>query len=266
LDKNIFIVPHNFSYASNKALLYAVNISKLYKGGIELVHVISDESQRVNAQLKLNLVAIKFYKLINIKVNIILGDVVNEIAKISERLNAKAIIIGAKKSDRIKDIFGNFTMKLVISTHIPFIIINENYKIKHLDNVVIFIDKSIESLESVEITKQICHDFDSHLFIVSEKQNDEYQKFRITSKFNAIKKYLIDETFEFDSEMLMGNKSTASNLINYAISIPADLICLAYDFDILFPANDKFSKEIVFNDFNIPILIMNSKKLTIPYH
>ena len=77
---------------------------------------------------------------------------------------------------------------------------------------------------------------------------------------------MIDETFEFDSEMLMGNKSTASNLINYAISIPADLICLAYDFDILFPANDKFSKEIVFNDFNIPILIMNSKKLTIPYH
>lgn len=259
-------MPHDFSKASNKALLYAVNICLHYKGHIELVHVIKEESQRVNAQLKMNLLAIKFYKLLNIKVHIVLGDVIEEIAKLGEKLDAKAIIVGINKPNRIKDIFGNFTLKLIISTHIPFIIVNEQYKIKHLDNVVVFIDKSIESLECVEITKQICHDFNSHLFVVSEKQYDDYQKFRITSKFNAIKKYLINESFEFDSEMLMGDNNTASNLINYAYSIAADLICLAYDFDMLFPANDKFSKDLVFNDFNIPILIMNSKSLTIPYH
>jgi nucleotide-binding universal stress UspA family protein len=266
LNKNIFIVPHDFSKASDKAMLYAVNISLHYKAQIELVHVIKEESERINAQLKMNLLALKFYKLLKIRAHVLIGDVIDQVAKFSKELNATSIVIGTSKPNRLKDIFGNFTLKLIISSHIPFIIVNEDYKIKHLDNVVAFIDKSIESLECVEITKKICHDFDSHLFVVSEKQYDDYQKFRITSKFNAIKKYLIDESFEFDSEMMMGNKSTASNLINYAYSVSADLICLAYDFDILFPANDKFSKDLVFNDFNIPILIMNSKSLTIPYN
>ena len=266
MKDDVFVVPHDFSRASDKALLYAVNICLLYKSKIELIHIVKDESLVVAAQLKLNLLSIKFHKLLNIRVNVIIGDVIEEIISFSEKIKAKAIIIGTHEPNLIKDFFGNATMKLVVNTHIPFIILNEYCKIKHLDNVVVFIDKTIESLESLEITKQICHDFNSHLFIVSENQNDEYQEFRITSKFNSIKKYLINENFEFDSEMLMGNKDSASNLINYAYSVSADLICLAYDFDILFPSNDRFSKDLVFNNFNIPILIMNSKRLTVPYH
>ena len=55
-----------------------------------------------------------------------------------KRKNAVAIIMGTHGSKGMQKVFGSFAMKVIISTTVPFMIVQDNSEIKNIKNIVLF--------------------------------------------------------------------------------------------------------------------------------
>ena len=56
--------------------------------------------------------------------------------KLAEQINASAIIMGTHGAKGMQKVFGSFAMKVIISTGVPFMVVQENAIIKDFKNLV----------------------------------------------------------------------------------------------------------------------------------
>ncbi len=263
MSDNIFVVPHDFTDASDNALKYALNICKQNQSSIAIVHITSKESENEASELKLKTIIEKnTNSFITIKSYVVNGSIFTDIGKIAEELNANAIIMGTHGSIGMQKVFGSFAMKVIISTHVPFMVVQENTQIRKIKNIVLSLNTSLESLQITSLVGKLAKLYHSKIHIIAEKNNDPHYTMKIKSNLKAVAKHLNDIDIDYELEIIDIENSWLDTIINYAKNIDADMFALSYDSDRFFAANDKFTQSLLFNELNISTLIINSKKFT----
>ena len=235
---------------------------------MSVVHVVNDESLIEQTRSEINESIDNVLDGKRIPIHIVKGDITTDITLLAKELGSKLIIIGThvNPSKGINHLFGSHTTKVIISTHIPFIVVHPETTVKNIENYLLLFDESIESLECVPISKQIAQYFDSKIHIVSEEHFEKSQKRKIQANTNAIKHYLEDYCTLSSEKILSRERSKVNTILEYSSSISADIIACTYDSDRFFPANEKFINGLIFNEDNTPILVMNSKSMTIVHN
>ena len=106
--------------------------------------------------------------------------------------------------------------------------------IKNIENYLLLFDESIESLECVPISKEIAQYFDAKIHIVSEKHSEKSKRRKVLANTNAIKHYIEDYCTLSREKILNIEGSRVNTILEYSLSISADIIACTYDSDRFF--------------------------------
>jgi nucleotide-binding universal stress UspA family protein len=170
------IVPVDFSFTSQNAALYAMNMLEgHYEARLLLFHVYYLPEEAAKAELTMISMKEKLSKLGNtqIETRIEQGyDFVEALARLARHQSAAAVVMGIHDRSRMEQVFiGSETLKMAGKTVCPVIIVPQDVAFKNICRTALVCDtKSLESGIPTEPVKRILSLFRTtlHLLHVSE--------------------------------------------------------------------------------------------------
>ena len=264
-NKRTFIVPYDFTEASEKALNQAVEISKHENAKIILLHVVSKESEINTNEIKINEIISSVNSLFDIECKVIKGSIFTTIGEIAEKNNASAIIMGTHGAKGMQKVFGSFAMKVIISTGVPFMILQKQTPIKEFNNICLSIDATAESIQVISIATNLAKTYNAKIHIIAEKEKDTIKARKIKNNLIILSKKIKTSGVSFELELLENKGEWIDTVIDFANGKNMDMFAYSYDSDRLLASKDKFSQALLFNPYYIPALIINAKKITSTY-
>lgn len=266
---NLFIVPHDFTNVGDSALRHALFLAKPRNTEIALLHIVSDKSkgkaaheklQHIIDNLDLGVGDVKVAPLVKV------GSIFDDIGNLAEEKEAKLIIMGTHGAKGMQKLFGSYAIKVVTSTSVPFLVVQERDPNNKIENIVVPIDLSKESLQVIGIAGDIARMFNSKIWVIGEKQSDPRLAQQIKIRISLVKKEFQEKELNSEIEIIDGSKSFHHKVMTFATEKNADLIALAYHSSSLFPQFDGYAQTLLTNKEQIPCLIINSKLLSKLYY
>ena len=266
---NLFIVPHDFTSVGDAALKYALFIGKPRNSKIELLHIVKDKSagraaheklSKIIADLKLGPGDVEVTPLVKV------GNIFDDIGKIAEDKEAKLIIMGTHGAKGMQKVFGSYAIKIITSSSVPFLVVQDTEPSNKIKNIVVPIDLSKESLQIINIAGDIARMFNSKVSVIGAKQSDPRLAQQIKIRISLVKKEFQEKEVNSEIHIIDGSKSFQAKIIEFAKSVDADLIALAYHSSSMFPQFDNYAQSLITNEENIPCLIVNAKLLSKLYY
>lgn len=266
---NLFIVPHDFTSVGDAALRHALFLAKPRKTDISLLHIVSDKSKGKAAHEKLQKI-IDNLDLevgdVSVKPLVKVGSIFDDIGKIAEEREAKLIIMGTHGAKGMQKVFGSYAIKVVTSTSVPFLVVQDFESNKKIENIVVPIDLSKESLQVIGIAGDIARMYNSKVWVIGEKQSDPRLAQQIKIRISIVKKEFLEKELNSEISIIDGSKSFSHKVLEFAKGKNADLIAMAYYTSSLFPQFDGYAQSLLTNKEQIPCLIVNSKLLSKLYY
>jgi nucleotide-binding universal stress UspA family protein len=261
MNKNIYLVLHDFTSVGDAALNYAVNLSSNLINEIKLVHLVSDKKELTNATQKLNDIISKTVKTENTEITGIVkvGSIFEDISKIVKEEKVNLIIMGTHGAKGFQKVFGSHAMKVITSSDVPFFVIQQDTKVKAVRRILVPIDSEKESLQIVDIAGDLCKIYDAEVFLVAEKREDPYLSQKIKNRILIVRKQYQDRQVKCNIELLPYGGSYQKKIMSYCTEKEIDLIAIAYHSTSILPQFDTFAQDLITNQELLPCVIINSK-------
>jgi nucleotide-binding universal stress UspA family protein len=254
------LVPHDFTTAGDTALNYAVDLAKTFNAEINLLHVIKNSSDNKKAEAKCSDIIEKLdNKGLTINLIVRKGDIFETIANVAKENHTSIVIMGTHGAKGMQKVFGSFAIKVIKSTHTPFIIVQEGQKYKTTKNIVFPVDISKECLQIEQVVSAIARKSNSKVHILSEKYSDTSYKIKSAVNLQILNKEFSEHNIEHVNENI--KKIASNDILSYANTHNCDLIGISYYSDSIFSQFDTIFQEIIMNKDKIPALIINSKEV-----
>lgn len=256
------LVPHDFTKAAEKATEYAISLARQLKAEVNIIHIVKESKGVAKASRKLE----EYTKGLNMsstdpKVNAIvrIGDIFSDISASGKELHSSIIIMGTHGAKGMQRVFGSFAIKIITSTHIPFIIVQEDYVASTLNKIVVPIDISKESLQVEQVVTAIAKKSQANVDVIAEGHTDTTLKIKVAVNFKVLTEQFGNEGVSYTTKSIP--KLASSEIVNYTKSVNGDLIGIAYHTDSLLPQFDRIFQDLLTNDLKIPVLIINAKEV-----
>lgn len=269
MSANIYIVPHDFTSVGDEALNYAITLGRRKHTAIKLLHIVDD-------QKKINAAKSKLEKIISartlqegdpeISCKVAVGTIFEDIGRISEEENARLIVMGTHGVKGMQKLFGSYAIKVITSCDVPFMVVQEKVQIKPIQKIICPIDLTKESLQIINYAADLALMHGAEVHIVGEKQTDARLAQQIKIRIALVKKEYEEKNVKNQINLLSGNKSFHTKVVNYGIEVNADMFALAYHTESLLPQFDRFAQTLITNDLKLPCLILNSEEVSNAYY
>lgn len=261
MSKNLYIVPYDFTSVTEKAVEFALFLGRKVSSEIRLLHIAKD---RASAILKVKEIEDVKNKLnipegLTVSTHVSVGDIFVDIGKIAAELNAQLIIMGTHGLKGKQYIFGGNAMKILKSVNTPFLIVQDTTEIKEINDLVIPIDLTKESMQIISIAGDMSSILKAKVNVITERQSDEMLKIRLKNRLSIIETEYKERGIDANIEYVQHKGSYDAKIIDYSIKNNIGLIALAYHSESLFPQFDNFAQKLITNKPALPVLIVNSK-------
>jgi nucleotide-binding universal stress UspA family protein len=264
MERRTLLVPHDFTSVGDIAMNYAIKMAKEMKANVELLHVVKDSKGTSKAKAEFEKIIGKIKdKPANVQVNyhVKSGSIFTDIAATAQDLKASLIIMGTHGSKGLQQkMFGSFALKVITSTHVPFLVVQDNVKETDLAKIVVPLDETQESLQIEQVTTGIAEFFKSEIHILTEKKVDSNLKLKVAVHSGLLSKQFKESGIPYVTEVLKKEKGYSTDIPNYAVKNKANLIAFAYHSDSLLPQFDTFAQSLITNKQGVPVLVVNSKE------
>ncbi len=267
---HLYLVPHDFSTVADAAFEHAFFLANPRKAAIKLLHIVSDKSKIVAAEEKLKAVVERFAdkNVEGLEVSVLAraGSIFDDIGGIAEELKAQLIVMGTHGAKGMQKLFGSHAIKVVTSTSVPFLVVQETTPPSKINTVIVPIDTSKESLQIINVASYISALFDSKIYILAEKQSDPRLAQQLKVRISLVNKDFNEKKIDSEVVMLESSSPFQKKIRNFAKENGAELIAFAYHSDSLFPQFDGYAQSLITNKEEIPCLVINSKLLSKLYY
>jgi len=254
------LVPHDLTSAGDTALSYAIDLAKTFGAEINLLHVTKNSKDNKKAATKISkLIENSDIKGLNINVIVRKGDIFETIGNVAKENHTSIVVMGTHGATGMQKVFGSFAIKVIKSTHTPFIIVQDGHKFTTTKNIVFPVDTSKESLQIEQVVSAIARKSDSKIHILSEKYSDTAYKIKSAVNLQILNKEFSEHGVKHINENI--KKITSKDILSYAKKNECDLISISYYSDSVFSQFDTIFQEIIMNKEKIPTLIINSKEV-----
>ena len=262
MEPRAYLVPHDFSVVGDAAAKKAVRLAKQSHAAVHFLHIIKSASEKAAAIKKLEDIIAHFKPhagKTEFHIHVETGNIFADIAKVADKVKASLIIMGTHGAKGMQKVFGSFAIKVITSTHAPFVIVQEKTLTENIHKIVFPINLNSETLQVSKIAGVLATDFNSevHLLAPKEKALDLTQKLIIYSQL--VKKELAKINVVVHIEFLEKTKAFHTMVIDYAHKVHAEMIAITYHSDSMFSQFDPFAQGIITNEHHIPVLIINGK-------
>jgi len=260
-----FLIPHDFTEVGDSALKQGLYLAAATQSTISLLHIVKSDRYKAEAEAKLKAIKAKVqneYPNTEIKLYAVVGDIFEHIGNTAERLKSSLIIMGTHGAKGMQKVFGSFAMKVITSTSVPFMVVQNNVIIKKLEKIVFPLGIDPETLQIMGFASTLAKAFRAEVHLVAEKQSDAKYMHKTKVNFQVVAKQMAANDVKYEMKLLDGSGSYLSQIMDYTESINADMIAIAYYNQDVIQVFNKFAQNILTNDLNKPALIINSKSVS----
>lgn len=261
MSKNLYIVPYDFTPVSEKALEYALFLGGKVRAEIMLLNVAVDKEKGMQAKAKLQTLVenTKTPPAVELTYSVQVGSIFTDIGKVAKKEHAQLIIMGTHGKRGLQSVFGSHAMKVVTSAECPFLIVQKNTEIKEVNNILVPIDLTKESLQIVNIAGDMSNMLNSNLHVLAEDQSDQILHTRLHNRISIVKGQYEERDITPTIEITKKRGSYEKKIMNYSKANDCGMIAIAYHSESLLPQFDTFAQNLMCNKQGIPFLVINSK-------
>lgn len=264
MEKRTILVPHDFTHVAENAVQYALNVAKPMNANVELLHVVKGSSGISKAKASFEKIVSNLKDIpagVEVNYHVRSGSIFTDIANVASELHSTLIIMGTHGSKGLQQkMFGSFALKVITSTHVPFLVVQDEFTGMDLDKIVVPLDESQESLQIEQVTTGIAEIFKSEVHILTEKKIDANLKLKVAVHSGLLSKQFKEAGISYVAEQIKKKKGYSSDIVTYAVEKGANLIAFAYHSDSLLPQFDTFAQNLITNKQGVPVLVVNSKE------
>lgn len=257
------IVPWDFSQVAENAFQHAVNISKSLNRDILLLHIVSD-TKDIEVKMKdLELEVERLGKEYGNKphAGVLEGSIFNAIGDKAMELKAEMIIMGTHGMQGAQKLFGSKALKVVVSSRIPFVIVQDKPVKEKIDTILLPIDFKTENKEKANWIYYLARNFGAKFVILKSKSKDKGFRRKTQSNIRYIESFLKGHDVAYEIVTTEGTQPFKKEIVSYAKTHEADLILVMATRDIkwvdfLLGAPEQY---LIANPEGLPVMCMNPK-------
>lgn len=257
------VVPWDFTQVAKNAFLHAVNFSKTLGSPIMLLHIAHDEKEIAEKQKELETSAEELSKETGKKPESVVmeGSIFKTIGEVSTEKKAEMIIMGTHGIKGAQKLFGSKALKVVVSSRIPFLIVQDKPVKDKIETVLLPIDFKKENKEKANWIYHLSTRFETKVTIFKSHPKDKGFKRKLLSNMKYVESFLKTHDVEFHTESSVGKKSFKEEVVEFAKEKNFDMILIMATRDIktadyLFGAPEQY---IIANRYNLPVMCINPR-------
>lgn len=257
------IVPWDFSQVAENAYQHAVFVSKALNRDILLLHIVSDAKEAAKKKAELDASAAKLSKEYGKKphVQIVDGSIFNAIGETAKDLKAEMIIMGTHGRKGAQKLFGSKALKVVVSSRIPFFVVQDKPRKESIDTILLPIDFRRENKEKANWIYYLSRNFNSKFVILKSKAKDKGFRKKIISNIKYIETFLKGHDVAYEIVTTDGSQSFKKEIVEFAKTHEADLILVMATRDIrwidyMLGAPEQY---LIANPEGLPVMCMNPR-------
>jgi len=261
------IVPWDFSQVAQNAFLHALNFSETLGSEIVLLHIARDEKEIPGKLDELEAAAEALSKEHGKKPLCIVkdGSIFSTIGEVATEHKAEMIIMGTHGIKGAQKLFGSKAVKVVVSSRIPFLIVQDKPDDKKVENILLPIDFKKENKEKANWIFYMTTRFKAKVTVFKSHPKDRGFKRKLLSNMKYIESFLKTHDIEFHTVACEGKKSFKEEVVEYAKDNNFDMILIMATRDIkladyIFGAPEQY---IIANEYNLPVMCINPRPMKI---
>lgn len=262
-NKRTILVPWDFTPVTGYASEHAVKTASITGDDITLLHIVKKGADTSEAETRIKQDAEEIHKKFNIKPNVLVkpGSIFSTIGEVSRDIPTSMVIMGTHGIKGMQKLTGSWALKVIVSSKVPFIVIQEPPVSHVYDKVVFPLDFKKENKEKLRWVGFLSHFFKSKIYIIRPKYTDRAFKRGLNSNIVFAKKYLEGNDIDYDITIADGDGDFGSQTIEFAQKIEADLMLIMTTKSITFTdyilgANEQY---IIANSAKIPVMTINPR-------
>ncbi len=257
------IVPWDFSHVAENAFQHAIYISKAVKRDILLLHIVHDKREEEAKKGELESAAEKLGTEYGKKpyVAVTTGSIFHAIGEKAKELKAEMIIMGTHGVKGAQKLFGSRALKVVVSSRIPFLVVQGKPTKDKIETILLPIDFKRENKEKANWIYYLSRNFGSRFIILKSRARDKGFRRKILSNIKYIETFLKGHDVEYEIMTSTGKQSFKKEIIEFAKVHNVDLILVMATRDIrwvdyMLGAPEQY---ILANPENLPVMCMNPR-------
>lgn len=262
-DKSLVLVTWDFTEKSIFALEHAVKASSLLQCEIALLHIVKKKTEIGPAEKKMAVsVQPKFPDLAG-KIKFIAreGTIFHTIADVAVEKNALLVFMGTHGIQGMQKFLGSWALKVVASTKVPFVVVQEPPAKETFSKIVIPVDYRRETKECVLWAHFFAKKFDAKFIIFKANYTDKSLHRGVDSNVFFITKYFVSKSIRYEIHNAPGEHDFGNEAVSYATEIQSNAIMLMTTRDIGFGDYVLGPQEqyIIANSEKLPVICINPR-------
>ena len=267
-SSNLILVPTDFTKVADCAIEHAVTIAKKLSAEIILLHVVAKQNEIDPVKEKLGKIAEDIASKHKVKANSIarVGNIFDDIGDVAAEMGASMIIMGTHGVKGFQHLTGSHALKVITNSSLPFVVVQEKTIKNGYEEIVLPLSLSRETKQKLAITVKLAKYFNSKVFIITPKEEDEFLNNTVKRNLTFTKNYLAEHRIPYTVKIADEKGSFVKQVIKYAASIDADLIAMVNSPDTsvlpdFFASADE--QQILTNESQIPVLCINPAQVSV---
>ena len=270
--RNVILIPTDFSEACTNAIEHGVELAKNFNSDVYILHVLNKDTKVYlqknklkieDLQLQLDEIvdSIKLQHDLEVRTEIKKGSIFNEINLTAKEIEACMVVLGTHGKKGFQHIFGSHAMRIIMSSDIPVIVVQNRAYGCGYENIVFPVNESIEIEQKVDWAIKLAKVFNSKIHVYKYKETDP----EIVSNINSVNQQILSafehNKVEFIEKEAESESAYSTQLLDYAVSKSADLILIMTNNDEFEPSFILGAPEekMIYNPSQIPVMCINPK-------
>ncbi len=257
------IVPWDYTQVAENAFEHALIIANVFKKEIVLLHVVADNKNIKEANLKLQkkCAELRVEYGVNTSPRIATGNIFTSIGESANELKAEMIVMGTHGRKGAQKLFGSYALKVIVNSKVPFVVVQDKPKKPGYGTIVFPVDFRSETKEQVFWVGYLSKHFKPKILVLRSKVSDKGFRRSVASNLHFTEKYFKNNNIEYELHVAKGKKSFENEVVSFAREKEADMILVITTRNITFLDYLLGAKEqyILANPEKLPVMCINPR-------
>jgi len=268
--KNIVLVPTDFSEVCENAANQAIDTAKLLNFKVVLLHVVNSETKAYLKEenlpeesiiSRLKVLAEELHSQNGVVVEYLSreGSIFTTISDVANEIGANLIYLGTHGKAGIQHFTGSFALKVVTSSIVPVVVVQNRPNTKGYKNIVLPITSDVCTTEKAAWATYISKEFNAtiHILIIGDAGDLIYES------AHEIARIFEKNGVKFTLKEAEKHSRFAKHTIEYATSNNFDMMMIMTHPDTVVSQFilGSYDEEIIFNTTQLPVLCVNPREL-----
>lgn len=257
------LVATDFTQVAGYAADHAQKFAKQLNADVTLLHIIKKETDRAEAEKNMEMQVSEFSKKYGHKPNALIkeGSIFSTIGEVASEIEPELVVMGTHGIKGMQHLTGSWALKVIVTSKVPFIVVQEPPKENRIDKIVFPVDFKRENKEKIGWAYYVARLFNSKIFIFQSNYHDKGFVVETTKNLSFAEKFFTAKGLQYEIVKAEGKKSFPVETIEFSEKIDADLMLIMTTKSINFTDYILAASEqiIIANTAQIPVMCVNPR-------